>query len=172
MVVKTVRGITGYGEKNKRKVMTRGIITGIAIIIVGIIIIIISQDSSETSNNEIFHVTLADPKMYVNNMFVSDVTFGVGKYAFEFVPSGSSPEQITIHLDGEQSIRHEFELKGTLQDTGISEYYTWEYLGDDSFEISNPQEMTITIDPHGDISGSVSIYIIQERGVTPITAER
>ena len=153
--------------------MTRGIIIGIVIVVIGVIIIILSQDSPETSRDEIFHVTLADPKMYVDDVFVSDITFGVGKYAFEFVPSGSSPEQITIHLDGKvQNIRHEFELKGTLQETGISKYYTWEYLGDNIFEISEPQKFTITIDPHGDILGSVSIYIIQERGVTPITAER
>ncbi len=162
MGTRTVDDATKSSRESAGSMMSRGIIIGIVIVVIGAFVIILSEDQPRTDRDTIFHITLADPEIYTNGIFVSDITLDAGRYAFEFVPSGSSPQQITIHLDGsEQSIRHEFELKGTLQNTGISEYYTWEYLGDDTFVISDLQEMTITIDPHGDTSGSVSVYIME-----------
>ena len=53
-------------------------------------------------------------------------------------------------------------LEGTLQETGISEYYTWEYIGDKSLTILEDEEITITIDPNGNKMGSVSVDILKK----------
>ena len=48
------------------------------------------------------------------------------QYKFEFVPMGDSPEQLKITIDGVFS--ETFVLEKTLVDTGISKYYTWNYV--------------------------------------------
>ena len=60
-----------------------------------------------------------------------------------------------------------FVLEGTLVDTGISEYYTWDYTGNKNFEISEhlecPLQKTcnyeITVERYGNLKGSVTIYL-------------
>lgn len=116
----------------------------------------------EEKTDSIFHVTLADPIMYENGVFTDSFEIEVGSYNFEFVPNGDSPQTITITLRGPDSFFMEvFELEGTLHDVGISEYYTWEYIGDNdaTIHISSAQKMEITIDPHGNYNGPVSIFL-------------
>ena len=61
-------------------------------------------------------------------------------YQFKFVPMGDSPEQLRLSLIGKSPSVQVFSdtlyLKKTLVDTGISKYYTWEYVGDRFFQIS------------------------------------
>ena len=57
-------------------------------------------------------------------------------YKFDFVAMGDSPKWIKISVDGFSEL---FILEGTLIDTGISKYYTWDYTGNKSFEISTKQ---------------------------------
>ncbi len=121
-----------------------------------------SLDSSEKSDGVIFHVTLADPQMYENGEYTETFEIESGEYYFRFVPNGSSPEILSISLDG-YSIEffEDFKLENTLHETGISEYYTWEYLGENKITISEDQRVSININPNGNVMGSVSVSILQ-----------
>ena len=55
----------------------------------------------------------------------------------------------------------DFKLENTLHETGISEYYTWEYLGENQIMISEKQQVKISINPNGNVMGSVSVSILQ-----------
>lgn len=130
-------------------------------IIVAVIGLVISLNNEEEENDSIFHVTLADPKMYENNVF-SDVFFvEPGEYSFRFVPNGDSPQILSISLQG-KNFRYDenFRLNGTLHDTGISQYYTWDYDGQKRIEISQGEELRIQINPNGNVLGSVSVDIL------------
>ena len=64
-------------------------------------------------------------------------------YKFEFVPMGDSPERLRITVGGDghgvRVFSEEFILQRELVDTGISKYYTWEYVGDRFFQISDKE---------------------------------
>ena len=94
------------------------------------------------------------------------------QYKFEFVPMGDSPEQLKISVvwsgQGVQVFSEMLYLEGTLVDTGISEYYTWDYVGNKNFEVSFeqcPNQKTcnydITVERYGNLKGSVSISLLQ-----------
>ena len=94
-------------------------------------------------------------------------------YKFEFVPMGDSPRWIKISIVGSSHINsgimvfsQMFVLEKTLIDTGISKYYTWDYIqGAKGFQISTqqcPNQRTCVFDitvelPPDDLEGSVSI---------------
>ena len=85
-------------------------------------------------------------------------------YKLEFVPMGDSPERLKISVGGVFS--ELFILEKTLVDTGISKYYTWEYVGKENVHISNqqcPNQKTcnydITVERFGNLEGSVSISL-------------
>ena len=91
-------------------------------------------------------------------------------YEFDFVPMGDSPERLKISVvwsgQGVHVFSEMFILEGTLVDTGISEYYTWDYTGNKNFEISYeqcPNQKTcnydITVERYGNLKGSVSISL-------------
>ena len=131
------------------------------IVIVGIFVVM-SLDSSEEKNDVVFHVTLADPKLYKNGIYTENFDIKNGEYYFRFVPNGSSPEILSISLDGYNiEFTENFQLKNTLHETGISEYYTWEYLGENKIRISEDQRVSISINPNGNVMGSVSVSILQ-----------
>ena len=91
-------------------------------------------------------------------------------YEFHFVPMGDSPERLKISVVDQQQRIHIFSetfiLEGTLVDTGISEYYTWDYTGNKNFKISTQQCKTftctyeITVERYGNLKGSVSISLL------------
>ena len=92
------------------------------------------------------------------------------QYKFEFVPMGDSPEQLKISVvwsgQGVEVFSELFILDKTLVDTGISKYYTWEYVGKENMVISNqqcPNQKTcnydITVERFGNLEGSVSISL-------------
>ena len=92
------------------------------------------------------------------------------QYKFEFVPMGDSPEQLKISVvwsgQGVEVFSELFVLEKTLVDTGISKYYTWEYVGKENVVISNqqcPNQKTcnydITVERFGNLEGSVSISL-------------
>ncbi len=100
-----------------------------------------------------------------------------GIYKFGFVPMGDSPDKIRIsietpfveRLDPSESWRvlfsEEFILKGTLVDTGISKYYTWEYvdqhgLSAEEYDVYIPEgSWEISITRTGNLEGSVTISL-------------
>ena len=92
------------------------------------------------------------------------------QYKFEFVPMGDSPEQLKISVvwsgQGMEVFSELFVLDKTLVDTGISKYYTWEYIGKENVVISNqqcPNQKTcnydIIVERFGNLEGSVSISL-------------
>ncbi len=138
------------------------------IIIIPIVVIIVifainsSLYTSEEKNDIIFHVTLADPSLYTDGVYTETFSLEKGKYLFRFVPNGSSPEILSINLIGDEfDFFEDFKLEGTLHETGISEYYTWDYDGEKNILISEMQEVIITINPNGNVMGSVSVDILE-----------
>ena len=136
------------------------IIPVILIIIIGIIGF--SSDGPDRENNTIFHVTLADPNLYVNGEYTDSFTIQKGDYIFRFVPNGSSPKVLSISLNGDTfDFSEDFELVGTPHQTGISEYFTWNYAGEKKISISEIQEISIMINPNGETMGSISVDILE-----------
>ena len=131
------------------------------VVIIGIIVVF-SSDEPSNDDKVIFHATLADPELYVDGVYSEILTIEKGDYSFRFVPNGSSPKILTISIDGENfSFDEEFELNSTLHQTGISEYFTWEYVGTNSFSVQESSEMKISINPNGNTMGSVTVDILE-----------
>ena len=138
------------------------IIIVIPIVVIIGIFAVMSVDSSDQDDGLIFHVTLADPQLYQDGIYTETFEIESGEYFFRFVPNGSSPEILSISLDGHSpEFSEDFKLKNTLHETGISEYYTWEYLGENKVMIPEDQQVKIIINPNGSVMGSVSVSIIQ-----------
>jgi len=138
------------------------------IIIIPIVVIVViglvsfSSDETNKKKNTIFHVTLADPDLYVNGEFSQVLTLEKDEYFFRFVPNGSSPKILSITVVGENfGFDEDFQLRNTLHQTGISEYFTWEYDGTHSFTIPESGEVEIIVTTNGNIMGSVSADILE-----------
>jgi hypothetical protein len=132
------------------------------IVIIGIIVINFSFDGSNEKSKAVFHITLADPNLYVNGEYTEKFTIEKGEYFFRFVPNGSSPEILSIVLKGGGfDFSEDFQLVGTPHQTGISEYFTWKYDGQEKIIISEKQEILISINPNGATLGSVSVDILE-----------
>ena len=121
---------------------------------------------NEDSNSEVWSTRIAGPEF--DDIFdhkYSPITLeGKVPYEFDFVPMGDSPERLKISVGNVFS--EMFILEGTLVDTGISEYYTWDYTGNKNFEISHeqcPNQKTcnydITVERYGNLKGSVTISL-------------
>lgn len=132
----------------------------LAVVIIAIAIAISLQPKNQT--NTAYHVTLADPKLYNNGIFTDNFKIQKGTYQFSFVPNGDSPQNLSISLKGNFSYNEDFSLNGTIHNTGISSYDTWDYLGNKIIEIPQDQKIQIRIDPHGNVDGSVSVDLIRK----------
>ncbi len=140
----------------------------IPILIITILVVFSSNLSKE--KNMIFHVTLADPELYNNGVYTNAFTIDKGEYYFRFVPNGSSPDTLSIKLAGEKlfNFSEDFQLESTSHQTGASEYFTWEYNGKKTILISEMQTVFIIINPNGNVMGSVSVDILENKeGVHP-----
>jgi len=138
------------------------------IVIIPVIIIVIvfainfSSDSDVEKSNNVFHITLADPDLYTNGVYFDEFTISKGEYSFSFVPNGSSPKMLSIKLNGNSfDFSEDFKLEGTLHQTEISEYYTWNYNGERNILILEEQEILISINPNENVMGSVSVDILK-----------
>ena len=137
------------------------IIPVVAIILIVFVFGIQSNDEIKKEESP-FHVTLANPNQYQDGIYTSKFILDKGDYLFTFVPNGDSPKKLEIELGGEDFEFSEiFKLNGTLHQTGISEYYTWDYDGVKSFKIDSVKEILIQINPNGNVKGSVSVDIIR-----------
>ena len=120
----------------------------------------------ERPNSEVWNKRIAGPE-FANDSILKSSPITLERnvqYKFEFVPMGDSPERIKISIGGVFS--ETFVLEKTLVDTGISKYYTWEYVGKENVVISNqqcPDQKTcnydITVERFGNLEGSVSISL-------------
>ena len=135
----------------------------IPIIVIFVVIMMnFSSDENNKKNDIVFHVTLADPNLYVNGIFTDELILEKGEYIFRFVPNGSSPEILSISLTNNAlNFVEDFQLEGISHKTEISEYFTWKYEGRKLFSISEKQEISIAINPNGNVMGSVSVDIIE-----------
>ena len=116
---------------------------------------------------------------------ISTITAGLpalegGTYKIGFVPMGDSPAKIELTIKGKWTVSYnvepswgtifseEFVLEKSLVDTGISKYYTWEYIGQKYVQIpelegkipsSDEPIYEIIISRYGNLEGSVSISL-------------
>ena len=135
---------------------------GIGIVIVAVsLIITVSTNFSEKKDEAIFHVTLANPDLYKNGLYRDNFSIKNGDYKFRFVPNGDSPQILTITLMGKSlTFTEDFKLEGTPRETGISTFYTWDYIGQKEFSVGEDQELLVLIDPHGNLLGPLSVEIV------------
>ena len=127
-----------------------------------------NPENEESSKSEVWSARIAGPEFdNISHHRYSSITLERKvPYEFDFVPMGDSPEFIKISLGNVFS--EMFILEGTLTDTGISEYYTWDYTGNKNFEISLNQcpnqetcDYDIIVERYGNLKGSVSISLLQ-----------
>jgi len=139
------------------------------VVIIIIFVVIFTFEPSEKNDNVVFHVTLADPDLYSNGIYINEFSINEGEYSFRFVPNGSSPEILSITLNGENfDFSEDFKLESTSHQTGTSEYFTWKYEGQKIIWISEIQKISIIINPNGNVIGSVSVDILENKeGVHP-----
>ena len=140
--------------------------------IIGLAVIVISSPKDnklDPDSDYVYHVNLSELKYGENETYKE--LFEIGNencqrycdYNFRFVPNGDSPQTLSISITGDNTFFSEdFELVGTLVETDISQYYTWDYRGQKHFEISGIEKVKMIIDPYGNVMGTVSVYIIQE----------
>ena len=120
------------------------------------------SDQDEKINEDIFHITLADPELYANGVYTEKFLIESGTYFFRFVPNGSSPEILSIKLIGQNyAFEENFELVGIPHESETAKYFTWKYDGNEKIIIESSQEISITINPNGNVKGSVSVDLIK-----------
>ena len=144
------------------------IVIGIAVVIVAIsmaygAIANPGGDEEKRQNSEVWNIRISGPEFYDVPTIGDDIgVLGVGTYEIGFVPMGDSPEILNIIImdkDGNQVFDEEFFLEKSLVDTGISKYYTWEYIGEKFVTIPERDKYEIVIYREGNLKGSVSIGI-------------
>ena len=122
-----------------------------------------STNSEEKENDIIFHVTLANPELYNNGIYTDKFTIDIGTYFFRFVPNGSSPETLSIELTGQNyKFTENFNLIGIPHESETAKYFTWMYEGNEIITIDSFQEISISINPNGNVNGSVSVDLIKK----------
>ncbi len=131
------------------------------LVIITIFVVIFSLEPSER-DDFVFHITLADPDLYTNGVYTDTFTIDRGEYSFRFVPNGSSPKILSITLNGDNfDLSEDFKLQSISHQTETSEYFTWKYDGQKVILISEIQEISIIINPNGNVIGSVSVDILE-----------
>ena len=131
----------------------------------------INPDNPE--NGEVWSIRIASPEWDDRqNHRAALPNLEEGTYKLGFVPMGDSPSKIRIDINvlSEDFLNQlpvfseEFIFKGTPVDTGISEYYTWEYVGQKYVyipEVEGEANYEITIKRSGNLKGSVTISLSQ-----------
>ena len=125
-----------------------------------------NPENEDRPNSEVWSTRIAGPEFadISTHKFQAVSLERNVPYKLEFVPMGDSPERLKISVGG--GFSELFILEKTLVDTGISKYYTWEYVGKENVHISNqqcPNQKTcnydITVERFGNLEGSVSISL-------------
>ena len=133
-----------------------------------------NPENEKSPDSEVWNTRIAGPEFdnISNHRYEPIALERKVPYEFHFVPMGDSPERLKISVvwsgQGVQVFSEMLYLEGTLVDTGISEYYTWDYVGNKNFEISFkqcPNQKTcnydIIVERHGNLKGSVTISLSQ-----------
>ena len=171
------------------KPLLLGIVLAVIIGIVGFGVIIDEYVDSQKpiKNTTVFHVTLADPALYdcvtlgvsTHCEYREVVFLEDGIYEFRFVPYGDSTQKLSVELRSTspedvnltEYVSLHYVLVGNLVEEGMSSWYTWKYQinssqinlgdGETGFKIDEPQQVEISIDPHGYLNGPISIELVQ-----------
>ena len=122
------------------------------------------DNPEESSGSEVWQTRIAGPEYDNISTHVHDLgSLEEGTYKIGFVPMGDSPKNLRIKVVGFGMMFSEnFILERSLVDTGISKYYTWEYVGQKYVQIPESEgevNYKITIIREGDLQGSVSISL-------------
>ena len=132
-----------------------------------------NPENEKSPNSEVWSIRMASPEWDDRqNHRASLPNLEEGTYKLGFVPMGDSPSKIRIdikvrsaefsHPDGGLVFSEIFVLKGTPVDTGISKYYTWEYVGQKYVyipEVEGEANYEIRIERSGNLKGSVTISL-------------
>ena len=133
----------------------------------------INPDNPE--NGEVWSIRMASPEWHDRQTVRASLpNLEEGTYKLGFVPMGDSPTKIRIDIKVRSAgsdfagttwtpmFSEEFILKGTPVDTGISKYYTWEYVGQKYVyipEVEGEANYEIRIERSGNLEGSVTISL-------------
>jgi len=134
-----------------------------------------NPENEKSPNSEVWSIRMASPEWHDRQTVRASLpNLEEGTYKLGFVPMGDSPTKIRIDIKGKWTERYymdpswrplfseEFILKGTPVDTGISKYYTWEYVGQKYVyipEVEREANYEITITRTGNLKGSVTISL-------------
>ena len=145
--------------------------------IIGVVFVGAQINPDNPENGEVWSVRMASPEWDDRqNHRAALPNLEEGTYKLGFVPMGDSPHKITIAIKGKWTERYyldpswrplfskEFVLKGTPVETGISKYYTWEYVGQKYVyipEVEGEADYEIAISRSGNLKGSVTISLSQ-----------
>ena len=139
---------------------------GIAAVVVAISIAYgasMNPGVNEEPNSQVWNMRISGDEFHDLAVFGNEIgNLGTGTYEFGFVPMGDSPQVLRLIISnerGNQVFSEEFVLEKSLVDTGISKYYTWDYLGNKFAPISKEGNYEITIEREGNLKGSVSISL-------------
>ena len=140
--------------------------------IIGVVFVGAEINPDNPENGEVWSIRMASPEWHDRQTVRASLpNLEEGTYKLGFVPMGDSPHKITIVIKGKSTttspnfyFSEEFVLKGTPVDTGISKYYTWEYVGQKYVyipEVEGETNYEITITRTGNLKGSVSISLLR-----------
>ena len=138
--------------------------------IIGVVFVGAQINPDNPENGEVWSIRMASPEWHDRQTVRASLpNLEEGTYKIGFVPMGDSPHKITIVIKGKSTttspnfyFSEEFVLKGTPVDTGISKYYTWEYVGQKYVyipEVEGEADYEIVIVRSGNLKGSVSISL-------------
>ena len=141
--------------------------------IIGVVFVGAQINPDNPENGEVWSIRMASPEWDDRqNHRAALPNLEEGTYKLGFVPMGDSPSKIRIdikvrsaefsHPDGGLVFSEIFVLKGTPVDTGISKYYTWEYVGQKYVyipEVEGEANYEIRIERSGNLKGSVTISL-------------
>ena len=110
--------------------------------IIGMIFVGAEINPDNPENGGVWSIRMAGPEWDDRPILRSSLpNLEEGTYKLGFVPMGDSPSPIRIDIKARSAgidfigtgwglvFSEKFVLKGTPVDTGISKYYTWEYVG-------------------------------------------
>ena len=121
------------------------------------------SDQKEKNNDIVFHITLANPELYTNGVYTDAFSIEPGTYFFRFVPNGSSPEILSIKLTSQNyEFLENYTLIGTPHESETAKYFTWKYQGKGEIVIEASKQISISINPNGNVNGSVSVDLIKK----------
>ena len=121
------------------------------------------SDQKEKNNDIVFHITLANPELYTNGVYTDEFSIEPGTYFFRFVPNGSSPEILSIKLTSQNyEFIENYTLIGIPHESETAKYFTWKYQGKGEIIIESSKQISININPNGNVNGSVSVDLIKK----------